>query len=154
LVWRNPLVTVSHAELPPGAVDFGAVVIAASLAHAVWGHPSRPSDIAVNGGSAVILLFGVALIVAVGALRLGVIRPYLRGTTVPLVAAYGLVAAGPWWRPVDLLVFVALHVVAVGVLHRQAIARHDLRTARAVQFPLRIVLVASVVGGLALLAGQ
>lgn len=152
LVVRNPLVAISHAELAPGSVRFGAVVVAASLAHAALGYFTWRRGIPFGGEATVV--FGVALAVVAGVLRLSVIRPFFRSATVPLVAAYGVVAAGPWWRPLDLLVFVALHVVAVGVLHRQAIVRYDLRTARAVQFPLRIALVASVVGGLALLAGR
>jgi hypothetical protein len=154
LLWRNPLVAVSHAVLPPGAVAFGAVVVAASLTHAAWRHPAWRSTFGFLGGAAPAVLLGLALAVVAGALRVGIIRPFMRSATVPLVAAYGVVAGGPWWPPVDLAAFVGLHVVAVAVLHRQAIARHDLRTARAVQFPLRVVLVASVIGGLALLAGR
>lgn len=153
LVWRNPLVAVSHAVLPPGAVRFGAVVIAASLAHTAWRHPAWRSDLEPFGGAAPAVLLGLVLAVTAGALRLCVIRPFFRSAIVPLVAAYGAVAAAPWWPPVHLVAFVGLHVVAVAVLHRQAIARHDLRTARAVQFPLRVVLVVSVISGLALLAG-
>jgi hypothetical protein len=149
LVWRNPLVATAHATPPRGAVVFGAVVIAASLTSAATSQPETLPD----GGAIPALLFGVTLVVVVGALRLSVIRSFFRSATIPLVAAYGVVAAGRWWQPVDLLVFVALHTIAVAVLHRQALARYDLRTARAVQFPLRVVFVASVVGGLALLVG-
>ena len=149
LVWRNPLVATAHATLPRGAVAFGTVVIAASLTHAASSQPAAFPD----GRLVPALLFGVMLAVVAGVLRLSVIRPFFRSAIIPLVAAYGVVAAGRWWRPVDLLVFVALHTVAIAVLHRQAVARYDLRTARAVQFPLRIVFVASVVGGLALLVG-
>jgi hypothetical protein len=130
------------------------VVIAASLAHTAWSHPAWRSNLEFLGGAAPAILLGLTLAVTAGALRVGLIRPFLRSATVPLVAAYGAVAGGPWWPPVDLAAFVGLHVVAVAVLHRQAIARHDLRTARALQFPLRVVLVASVIGGLALLAGR
>jgi hypothetical protein len=149
LVWRNPLVATAHATPPRGAVAFGAVVIAASVTNAATSQPGGLPD----GGPISALLFGMTLVVVVGALRLGVIRSFFRSATIPLVAAYGVVAAGRWWQPVDLLVFVTLHTIAVAVLHRQAVARYDLRTARAVQFPLRVVLVASVVGGLALLLG-
>ena len=100
--------------------------------------------------SAVVLVVTCAVVRA--ALRLGVIRPFFGGATVPLVAAYVTVAAGRWLRPLDLVVFVGLHAVAVAVLHRQAIARHDLRTARAVQFPMRVVIMASVLSGLWLLS--
>ena len=49
-----------------------------------------------------------------------------------------------------LLVFVAMHLLAVRTGHDLAFARYDLRGARAVQFPLRTVLLASLTGGLAL----
>lgn len=47
-----------------------------------------------------------------------------------------------------LVVFVALHLVALAVAHRAALLRFDLRGARAVQFPLRIVLLASLLIGM------
>jgi hypothetical protein len=148
LVWRNPLVTVAHAPMPPGALAFGGVVIAASLTHT-----SRPiaSGFAPAGA---LLVFGATLAVVVVVLRIGVVRPFLRSAIVPVVAAYGVVAGGRWLPPVDLLLFVALHVVAVWVLHRQAVARHDLRMARAVQFPARVALIVSVLSGLTLLAAS
>jgi hypothetical protein len=145
LAWRNPLVTVAHASLPRGAVGFAAVVIAASLTHAALQRAQ------LDGPATAVLLFAVILAGVAGALRLAVIRPFLRSTTVPLMAAYGVTAAGRWLPPVDLIAFVTLHVVAVGILHRQTLARYDLRTARAVQFPLRVVFVVSVVSGLAVL---
>jgi hypothetical protein len=148
-VWRNPLVAAAHAALPGSAVPFGAVIVAVSLTAAL-----APSGPAPAGGALSPAVFIALLAVVTGLLRLSVLRPFFRGAVIPLVAAYGLVAAGRWWRPLDLVVFVALHALAVGVLHRQALARYDLRTARAVQFPLRVTLVASVIGGLALLAGS
>lgn len=51
---------------------------------------------------------------------------------------------------VQLAALVGGHVLAVIVAHRAATARFDLRASRAVQFPLRGVLVASVVLGIAL----
>ena len=152
LAWRNPLVAVAHAEPPLGAVDLGAVVTAASLTHAALQHPTWLTGLA-NPISAVVL-FGVVLAVVAGVLRLALIRPFLRSATVPMVAAYGIVAAGRWLPPLDVLAFVALHMLAIGVLHRQALARYDLRTARAVQFPTRIVLVLSVISGLTLLVAR
>lgn len=47
-----------------------------------------------------------------------------------------------------LVVFVGLHLVALAVAHRSALLRFDLRGARAVQFPLRIVLLVSLLLGL------
>jgi uncharacterized integral membrane protein len=47
-----------------------------------------------------------------------------------------------------LVVFVALHALAVVIGHRVCLARFDLRGARAMQFPLRAVLLGSVVVGL------
>lgn len=60
------------------------------------------------------------------------------------VVPAGLAAAG------QILAFLGFHVLAVAVAHDRAVARHDPRTARAVQFPLRALLVASAVGGVAL----
>ncbi|HSK96485.1 MAG TPA: hypothetical protein VK891_07720 [Euzebyales bacterium] len=151
-VWRNPLVAAAHAALPGGVIPFGAVVIAASLTHALL-HPVARVDPAFVGVATPVALFAAVAVAAAGLLGLCVLRPFFRGTIIPLVAAYGLVAAGRWVPPFDLLAFVGLHALAVGVLHRQALARYDLRTARAVQFPLRVALVASVMAGLALLAG-
>lgn len=55
----------------------------------------------------------------------------------------------------QLAAFVGFHVLAVVVAHDRAVARHDPRSARAVQFPLRVLLLASVLGGAALrFAGQ
>jgi hypothetical protein len=163
LAWRNPLVAVAHTAVPRGAVPLGAVVIATSMTHALAGPGAPRSDgdsgtrsmVALAGGmlddvaavTALIATFVVVLVV----LRLGVIRPFFASATVPLITAYGTVAAGRWLRPLDLVTFVALHAVAVAVLHRQAIARHDLRTARAVQFPMRVVVLLSVLTGLTLL---
>jgi hypothetical protein len=152
-VWRNPLVAAAHAALPGGAVTFGAVIIAASLTHAL-SQPVGLADPQIVGAATPVVVFATTLAVVAGVLKLCVLRPYFRGAIIPLVAAYGLVAAGRWWRPWDLVVFVGLHALAVGVLHRQALARYDLRTARAVQFPLRVALVASVTTGLTLLAGS
>jgi len=45
--------------------------------------------------------------------------------------------------------FLGLHVLAVAVAHDRAIARYDPRGARAVQFPVRALIVASTVGGVA-----
>src|SRR5690606_23395644 len=130
----NPLVAVTHTELPHGAVAFGGVVVAASLTHAVAGR------LGLTGVPAALALVAIAALVG-AVLRLAIIRPFFRSGTVPVVAAYGLVAAGRWVPPLDLLVFVALHALAVAVLHRQAVARHDLRTARAVLFPPRVAMV-------------
>lgn len=50
----------------------------------------------------------------------------------------------------QLIAFVGFHVLAVAVAHDRSIARYDPRGARAVQFPVRALIVASTVGGLAL----
>lgn len=149
--WRNPLVAVTHADLPPGGLALATVVIAASGTHAL---APATGPLATLGPAAPAAGFVLSLVVVAVVLRLGVIRPFFRSAVVPVVAAYGLVAAGRWAPPADLLVFVGLHMVAVAALHRQALARHDLRTARAVQFPLRVVLVVSVLSGVALLLGR
>lgn len=44
--------------------------------------------------------------------------------------------------------FVALHVLSIVIAHRASLARFDLRGARAVQFPMRAVVLGSVVVGL------
>jgi hypothetical protein len=163
LAWRNPLVAVAHTAVPRPAVPLGAVVIATSMTHAMAG-PGAPRSDAHGGPRSIAALSGGTLdditmvpaliatfVVVVVVLRVGVIRPFFASATVPLVAAYGIVAAGRWLPPLDLVAFVALHSVAVAVLHRQAIARHDLRTARAVQFPMRLVVLLSVLTGLTLL---
>ena len=155
LAWRNPLVAVAHATLPRGAITLGAVVIAASMANALTGPrtAARPASLPAGMPDDVTPLVALAasFVIVMVVLRLGVIRPFFASATIPLLAAYGIVAAGRWWPPVDLVAFVALHNVAIAVLHRQAIARHDLRTARAVQFPMRVVVLASVLTGLTLL---
>lgn len=46
--------------------------------------------------------------------------------------------------------FIGFHVLAVVVAHDRSIARYDARSARAVQFPLRVLIVASAVAGVAL----
>jgi hypothetical protein len=153
--WRNPLVAVAHATVPRGAVTLGAVVIAASMANALTGPRSaaRPDSVpaGVPGDMAPVIALAASFALILVVLRLGVIRPFFASATIPLVAAYGIAAAGRWWPPVDLVAFAALHAVAIAVLHRQAIARHDLRTARAVQFPMRVVVLVSVLSGLTLL---
>lgn len=53
----------------------------------------------------------------------------------------------------QLVAFIGFHVLAVIVAHDRAFARYDPRGARAVQFPLRVLLVVSVVGGVALRFG-
>jgi hypothetical protein len=152
LVWRNPLVAATHATLPRGALALCAVVIGLSAASAL-----DAAEVAMRVRLpvpiAAALLLSTCAGVAGTLLRLALIRPFFHSAAVPVTAAYGLLAAGRWWPPADLLVFVGLHVVAVAILHRQALARHDLRTARAVQFPPRLLLVASVTCGLALWAG-
>jgi hypothetical protein len=131
-------VNAAHVALPTTALWLTAVVIGLAVAASV-------STLAVP-------LFVAATMAAGVLLRVGLIRPWLYGAVAPLAAAYGLLAGGRWLQPLDLLAFVALHAVAVAVLHRQAIARHDPRTARAVQFPARCVVVVSVLAGLAVLA--
>lgn len=53
----------------------------------------------------------------------------------------------------QLVAFIGFHAVATVVAHDRTVARYDARSARAVQFPLRVLLVASVVGGVALRFG-
>jgi hypothetical protein len=132
--WRNPVVSAAHAALPPPALWLTAVVAGLALA----GHARTPA----------VPTLAVATVVAGAVLRVGIFRPYLTGVLAPVAAAYGLVAAGRWLAPVDLAAFIAFHAVAMAVLHRQAIARHDPRTARAVQFLPRAALVVSVLTGL------
>jgi hypothetical protein len=138
LAWRNPVVNAAHVTLPSTALWLAAVVIGLTVA-STSSTPATP-------------VFVVTATTAGALLRVGLIRSWFYGAAVPLAAAYGLLAGGRWLEPVDLLAFVALHAVAIAVLHRQAIARHDPRTARAVQFPARAIVVVSVVAGLAILA--
>ena len=136
--WRNPVVNAAHAALPHPALWLTAVVAGLALA----GHAPTPP----------VPTLAVATLGAGAVLRVGIFRPYFTGVLAPVAAAYGLIAAGRWLAPVDLLAFVALHAVAIAVLHRQAIARHDPRTARAVQFLPRTAVVISVLTGLWVLA--
>lgn len=138
LAWRNPVVNAAHVALPPAALWLTAVVVGLAVA-------ASESTLAVP-------VFLTATATAGVLLRVGLIRPWSFGVVAPLAAAYGLLAGGRWLQPVDLAAFVALHAAAVAVLHRQAIARHDPRTARAVQFPARCVIVVSVLAGLAVFA--
>jgi hypothetical protein len=135
---RNPVVNTAHAALPPPALWLTAVVAGLTLA----GHARTPA----------VPTLAVATVVAGAVLRAGIFRPHFTGVLAPVAAAYGLTAAGRWLAPVDLVAFVALHAAAMAVLHRQAIARHDPRTARAVQFLPRTALVISVLTGLGVLA--
>jgi len=138
LAWRNPVVNAAHVTLPLAALWLAAVVIGLAVA-STSSAPAVPVFVAAASTAGVLL-------------QVGLIRSWFYGAAVPLAAAYGLLAGGRWLEPVDLLTFVALHAMAIAVLHRQAIARHDPRTARAVQFPARTVVVLSVVAGLAILA--
>lgn len=142
LAWRNPVVNAAHASPGQAALWLTAVLVALAL-----------TGVGGEATTAGVLVRFVAIATVAGAvLRGGIIRAYFRGAVAPLAAAYGLLAGGRWLPPVDLLVFVALHAVAVAVLHRQAIARHDPRTARAVQFLPRLAVLTSVLGGLAAVA--
>ncbi|MBW3604328.1 MAG: hypothetical protein KY460_05325 [Actinobacteria bacterium] len=142
LAWRNPVVNAAHASPGQAALWLTAVLVALAL-----------TGVGGEATTAGVLVRFVAIATVAGAvLRGGIIRAYFRGAVAPLAAAYGLLAGGRWLPPVDLVVFVALHAVAVAVLHRQAIARHDPRTARAVQFLPRLAVLTSVLGGLAAVA--
>jgi len=138
LAWRNPVVHAAHVTLPPTALGLTALMVGLAVA--------------ATASTRAVPLFVAATATAGVLLRAGLIRPWLFGVVAPLAAAYGLLAGGRWLQPVDLLAFVALHAAAVAVLHRQAIARHDPRTARAVQFPARCMVMVSVLAGLAILA--
>lgn len=140
--WRNPMIAAAHAELPPATVWLTAVVAALSI---TGGLVAR----ATTAAPRTLAVFAVVLALAGLVARTGIIRTFFVGALVPLTVAHALLAAGRWLAPLDLLVFVALHAVAVVVLHREAIARHDLRTARALQLPPRIVVLVSVLAGLA-----
>jgi hypothetical protein len=140
LAWRNPVVSAAHGTLPQAALWQTAVVMGLTVASALP-TPAVPTFLA-------------AAVAAAGVLRAGFIRAWFIGAVAPLAAAYGLLAAGRWLPPLDLVVFVALHAVAMAVLHRQAIARHDPRTARAVQFLARTAILVSVLVGLAVLVSS
>lgn len=154
LAVRNPVVSTAHAPLPATILWLGAVVVATALGRTVL-----TPDAGTTGAALVASVFGAAavlavLVLAVGLLlRVTIIRPFFVPAVVPLTAAHGVLAAGRWLPPVDLAVFVILHSVAIAVLHRQAVARHDLRTARAVQLPPRLAVLVSVLGGLVLYGG-
>lgn len=139
LAWRNPLVTAAHTPQPAAAAWVTAVLMGMAL------HVGRP-------GAAALATAAVATVLGRVVLRLGVIREWFTGVLAPLAAAHGLLAAGRWLAPLDLIAFVGLHAVAVAVLHRQAIARHDLRAARAVQLPPRLAVLVSVLTGLTVAA--
>lgn len=142
LGWRNPIVSAAHAAASPAVLGVTAVLAGYALtAVAVADRTARPAT--------TLLVLALTTSAAGATLRVGIIRPYMRSTLAPVAAAYGvlLIDARPLW-PVAPLVFVGLHAAAVAVLHRQTIARHDPRTARAVQFPARSAVVVSVLAGL------
>lgn len=142
LAWRNPIVNAAHATPGPAALWLTAVLAALALTGAVaTDGPSQPL--------VQLLQFAAATAITGAVLRAGMFRVYFHGAVGPIAAAYGLLAGGRWVAPLDLVVFVALHAVAIAVLHRQAIARHDTRTSRAVQFLPRTAIVTSVLAGLA-----
>jgi hypothetical protein len=138
LAWRNPLVSAAHAVHPLAAAWLTAVLV--GLALHVGGVGAGPQALLTAAGAA---------LAARGVLRLAIIRDWFSGVLAPLAAAYGLLASGGWLAPLDVVAFVGLHAVAMAVLHRAALARHDLRTARAVQLPPRIAVLVSVLAGLA-----
>lgn len=142
LGWRNPIVNAAHTVAPPAVLGMTAILVGLALTEVGVADPiAHPATM--------LLVFAVTTAAAGATLWVGIIRPYMRGALAPMVTAYGVLLAGapPLW-PLALVAFVGLHAVAVAVLHRQAIARHDPRTARAVQFPARSVVVVSVLAGL------
>lgn len=142
LSWRNPVVHAAHASPGSAAVWLTAVVMALALTGAMSGDGTTSAPVAVTQ-------FAVIAVTAGLVLRAGLTHAYFLGSVGPLTVAYGLLAGGRWLAPLDLVAFVALHAVAIGVLHRQAIARYDPRAARAVQFLARSMVVVSVLVGLA-----
>lgn len=76
--------------------------------------------------------------------------PLGRSATLPDRVAAGaqLPFSEAWLAFVLYVVFVALHVLALVIAQRVSLSRFDLRGARAVQFPLRAVLLGSLVIGL------
>jgi hypothetical protein len=149
LVWRNPVVAAAHASPPRGVLLVTAVTMAIAVSQATTGAAAE-SWPALLGRAGPVVVLTATLMVTWSALRLAVIREFFRSAALPVMVAYALLAGGRWLAPVDLVVFVALHTFSVVLLHRQALARHDLRTARALQFPPRVLLIASVVVGLTL----
>jgi hypothetical protein len=145
LAWRNPVVNAAHVTPGRPAVWLTAVLAGLALT-------SATADGAAATPTWMLLQLTVVTLVAAAVVRAGVIRPFFLGAVGPIAAAYGLLVGGRWLPPVDLLLFVALHAVAIAVLHRQAIARHDPRAARALQFLPRAIVVVSVLTGLAVFA--
>lgn len=141
LAWRNPLVTTAHTTYPTAAAWLTAVLMGMALHLGAPGTGARP-----------VVTAAVAALAGRLVLRLGVIRGWFTGVLAPLAAAHGLLASGRWLAPLDLVAFVGLHAVAMAVLHRQALSRHDLRAARAVQLPPRLAVLVSVLAGLAVTA--
>ncbi|CAN5793055.1 hypothetical protein BH23ACT10_BH23ACT10_28150 [soil metagenome] len=145
LAWRNPVVNAAHATPGPPALWLTAVLAALAITGTVaTGSTSQPP--------VPLLQFAAATAIAAAVLRAGLFRGYFLGAVGPIAAAYGLLTGGRWLAPLDLMVFVALHALAITVMHRQAIARHDPRTSRAVQFLPRAAVVTSVLAGLAVFA--
>lgn len=147
----SPLPPLMRLEPAPGTALLLAVLIGVS-AGSLAPPPATPAP-GVTG-----LLAGVAG--AALAVRLTLIRPYLLGAGVAVTAGWTLAAqvrwglevldAPPVWGVTLALGLLLLgHLTAVAAAHRAALARHDPRAARAVQFPLRSGLTLSAALGAA-----
>lgn len=94
-------------------------------------------------------------------LAVGAHRAFLAQALLPVPAGWALAGAvhaanTPVGQDAVVLLAVALltctHVVALSAAHRMAVNRFDIRSARAVQFPFRVVVLISALVGAALLA--
>lgn len=91
-------------------------------------------------------------------LRAGAHRAFLARALLPVPAGWALAGAVRAGGPVEagallaVALLTAAHLVALSAAHRMALDRFDLRSARAVQFPFRLVVLSSALAGVTLLA--
>lgn len=147
LLFAGPRLLLQTAGLA-GCVAVVGGLVAATTARARF---LRPALVPVVAAYAIAHYFGPLLVEGQHAV-MTLSDPFARGAdllgltgrrvTYEAVPA-GLAAVG------QIVAFLGLHVLAVMVAHDRAVARYDPRGARAVQFPLRAVLVASALAGVA-----
>ncbi|QBI19406.1 hypothetical protein ER308_07475 [Egibacter rhizosphaerae] len=159
LVGRSPLLGIVQSAPRPGlrgvlaAWSAGLAAAAASRAD-WWGEAATAAGLAPEGLPAIALLLLAAFVLASVVIRAATPRAFLADALVPALAGW-TVAIGLTSLPAPdrvLLETVAWsavlagHLLSVSAAHRMTTARFDLRAARAVQFPLRLALIAGAAG--------
>ncbi len=158
-VLRSPVPALTQRQERPGQRAVLAVIAGAAATHllapliAGWPGP---------GGAVGLAALAAAVGTAALAIRLAAFRSYLLPAVTAATAGWVLAhhawllldatgVARPWPAIAGVAVLLVGHLVAVATGHRAALARFDPRAARAVQFPLRVVLALSAAAGAALL---